>query len=76
MDKDWVDDDQMSAAETLARFDALMPVPTANPVLSTGFQLQVDSQNHLKGSSTARTMRTTGAANKFSQVHPAHAASR
>jgi hypothetical protein len=32
---DWVDDDSMSAQETMRRFEALEPVPTTGPPDST-----------------------------------------
>jgi hypothetical protein len=31
MERDWVDDDTMSAEETLRRFEALNPEPTRDP---------------------------------------------
>jgi hypothetical protein len=31
MDRDWVDDETMSAEETLRRFEALSPEPTRGP---------------------------------------------
>lgn len=31
VEKDWVDDDEMSADETIARFEALDPEPTIGP---------------------------------------------
>lgn len=57
MPNDWVDDDSLSAEETMARFEALSPEPTRGPVWHR-FQIstRVDATRSLGMNAVQATM--------------------